>query len=394
MKRKITFAINSNLLLGGGGEITLLNYISSIGKESLQMHKITVLQTDYMDKQRLDLTLLSNISPKIEIIQIRNYEKSIAYDKIKGRNLKIFLYRLFAQPLLERKSIKYIKAIFSNSDVVYLFHNRFSKYIMNKKTIAVGTLHEWQPRNDSKIDRLKAWAVKNKIVWRRIDLFHSTSERLTKFLPDSKKYENFILQSGLDVHFFRPMKFYPASNVVLKILFVGRLLKCKGLIPSLEAVKSFAKGHQCEFHIVGSGELEYLFSGESFINTIYHGNISNKDLLQLYQMSDVLLFPSKCDNFGLVILEAIACGNIAILDQSMIGTFPDLEQMNLIRFCDSSPNALAEQLELAYEHLAKLRDNREKAYQYISKKYSWNTISNELFRKLDAFAEYDLLTEN
>ncbi len=45
-----------------------------------------------------------------------------------------------------------------------------------------------------------------------------------------------------------------------------------------------------------------------FPDAVFTGSLSGKDLAQAYAAADVFVFPSKTDTFGLVMIEALACG--------------------------------------------------------------------------------------
>jgi glycosyltransferase involved in cell wall biosynthesis len=59
--------------------------------------------------------------------------------------------------------------------------------------------------------------------------------------------------------------------------------------------------------IVGDGPaLEEL--KERYSDAVYWGFKNQTELVALYQEADVFVFPSRTDTFGLVLLEAMACG--------------------------------------------------------------------------------------
>lgn len=93
----------------------------------------------------------------------------------------------------------------------------------------------------------------------------------------------------------------------LKVLFVGTLTQRKGLSYALDAVDRL--GSRVEFTLVGSrlrGEcapLDAALRRHRWIPTL-----PATEVLETMQQHDVMLFPSLFEGFGLVILEALACG--------------------------------------------------------------------------------------
>ena len=75
-------------------------------------------------------------------------------------------------------------------------------------------------------------------------------------------------------------------------------------------------------------------------------DLSNADVLREMRRSDVLLFPSLCEGFGLVILEALACG-LPVISTPHTGA-PDVLTDGVDGFIVPirSAGAIAEKLEL------------------------------------------------
>ncbi|WP_456324154.1 glycosyltransferase [Desulfonauticus submarinus] len=95
------------------------------------------------------------------------------------------------------------------------------------------------------------------------------------------------------------------------ILFVGRLVYYKGLEYLIQAMKSI----DAKLLIIGEGKLrgslQKLVEDLKIENKIYFlGRVENNDMLSYYYACDVFVLPSiaKTEAFGLVQLEAMACG--------------------------------------------------------------------------------------
>ena len=107
------------------------------------------------------------------------------------------------------------------------------------------------------------------------------------------------------------------------ILFVGRLYMEKGVLTLLKAVK----GLDIELKIVGDGplkdEYEKYVRHEGMTNVTFEGYKSVDELKSLYKNSAFVVFPSEWyEVFGLIILEASACGKPVI--GSNIGAIPEI----------------------------------------------------------------------
>jgi glycosyltransferase involved in cell wall biosynthesis len=121
------------------------------------------------------------------------------------------------------------------------------------------------------------------------------------------------------------------SAVNNKLIFVGRLVKTKGLN---ELIDTFLLIHSVidsvELHIIGKGTTEEIEDLEQLIQKndlrqfiIIHANASEEEKLELLQGSKLCIVPSIWkENFPLVVLEAFSCGVPVVAFK--IGGLPEL----------------------------------------------------------------------
>ncbi|MEN2975134.1 MAG: glycosyltransferase family 4 protein [Candidatus Caldarchaeales archaeon] len=135
-----------------------------------------------------------------------------------------------------------------------------------------------------------------------------------------------IIPNGVDLDKFNSLESNDNSHNNFnshRILFVGQLKYYKGLDILLKALRFLKDRNQNNIvlSIVGSGP-EYsrlkslveelgLSEGEE---VVFHGNVSDQELLSLYKNSSMLVLPSldRREAFGLVLLEALASGTPVI----------------------------------------------------------------------------------
>jgi D-inositol-3-phosphate glycosyltransferase len=147
-------------------------------------------------------------------------------------------------------------------------------------------------------------------------------ERLINFYSASPSKIG-VVPCGVDLKLFCPMNqstarrqlgFNPEDTLVL---FVGRFDSMKGLDTLLEAMRYLKHRRHLRLVIVGGdgihnpeGQrllgLARTFGVEDSIAFI--GRIEQKDLPVYYNAADVMVMPSYYESFGLVSLEALACG--------------------------------------------------------------------------------------
>ena len=99
-----------------------------------------------------------------------------------------------------------------------------------------------------------------------------------------------------------------------KLLFVGRLQRSKGLFELIEIFEKLSETEDnLSLTIVGDGEIlsslkETVKSRNLHTKIKFLRSLSNPQVFDHYFESSLLVFPSKQETFGLVPLEAMACG--------------------------------------------------------------------------------------
>lgn len=158
------------------------------------------------------------------------------------------------------------------------------------------------------------------------------------------------------------------------VCFAGRLTKNKGIDLLIKAATSYEKENVLTL-IAGNGEeYEYLNNLKNELglkNIVFLGNQHHENLRKMYNISDVCVVPSRKEAFGLVSIEAIACGTPVIaIKQGGIKEIIN-EKVGLLiekEDCEELSNAIIKIL------------NGDKKFDsdYLAK-YARNNYSQELF---------------
>lgn len=130
---------------------------------------------------------------------------------------------------------------------------------------------------------------------------------------DSGKLE--IFPRGIETDVFS-LKSKKTKSDKIKFLYTGRISKDKNIDFLLELfVKLSRKYKHIEIKLAGKGpdlkELKERYAEHK--NIEFLGRLDYEELPKIYQKSDVFLFPSVTDTFGMSVLEAQSCGLPAIV---------------------------------------------------------------------------------
>jgi D-inositol-3-phosphate glycosyltransferase len=177
------------------------------------------------------------------------------------------------------------------------------------------------------------------------------------------------------------------------ILFVGRIEPLKGIDILINAVAQL--GDESDFHVLIVGgdrrsrrqvsHLQELASDLGIGERVcFLGAVDHEQLPLYYNAADVCVVPSYYESFGLVALEAMACGTPVVASRvgGLTGTVRDGETGYLISW--RCPEPFAERLELLLGNEA-LRRRFGEAAREVVERYRWANVAEAvvgLYREL------------
>ena len=178
-----------------------------------------------------------------------------------------------------------------------------------------------------------------------------------------------VVPYGVDSQKFQYVhKSPPRPDNKIKLIFVGQPAERKGLNWFLRFWSEFQD--KFELHLVGfdvASEIAEPFEERS----VYcHGRLSPKKLIEMYQFADLLFLPSISEGYGLVLLQALACGT-PILATKNSGA-PDILNVADVgmTFAACDIDALRAALETISEDPAKLVRWSKEAKE-VPELYTW-----------------------
>lgn len=203
-----------------------------------------------------------------------------------------------------------------------------------------------------------------------------------------EKEKSIIIPYGINLDFVKSNGSQVKDNEKINILCVQRLVKSKGTHYLISALSSIINSQNTPAYldIVGDGEerreLEELTNKLNLSKFItFHGNVNNKNIYKYYADSDIFVFPTILEGFGIVLLEAMAFGKIIIA--SDCSSIPEIITNNHsgLLFNPGDVFDLANKLKMVIQDIKKYQYLGENAKKDVSK-YNISVISRKLLDQL------------
>lgn len=196
------------------------------------------------------------------------------------------------------------------------------------------------------------------------------------------------LPVGLEGAVFKPATFsvrpalgWQDHHVVIG--YVGRLIHLKGVDLLAGAFKQVTqKAPNARLLVVGSGTEEKSFrtvlARELAAGIVYHQkDVSHEQLADWYRAMDILVMPSRYENFSNTILEALACG-VPFLGSDVGGNRTLAALGAGFLFEPGSVSSLADGLLKIYNNKSKIRTLGEAASAHVRQHYTWDNTAERL----------------
>ncbi len=198
-------------------------------------------------------------------------------------------------------------------------------------------------------------------TWTAADAAIAGTEKAKQVLSDRgfRKPIYAVPQVGIDIEQFSPAasKATRAAEDAMVIGYAGRLLREKGLDVLLKAFSRLDGG---QLLIVGNGpdktRLEDLARSLQIPQgrIEFHPAVPHEQMTDIYRKMDVFVLPSRStptwsEQFGRVMLEAMACGVPVVASRS--GSIPEVVEDSAMLFPEGNADSLTECLRLLMENV-------------------------------------------
>ena len=166
----------------------------------------------------------------------------------------------------------------------------------------------------------------------------------------------------------------------LKFVFFSKIHPSKNLLGliNLWTNKNFLKNLDLSIYgeITDNRYFEKVSKKISKLKNIkYHGALY-KNKVKILSNYDVFIFPSKSENFGLVVLEALASGLYVIIDKNL--SWGNLKKLGFASLITFTVNSLTKEIKNIDKVKNQIRGKHylKKTRYFLKKKHNWNIISS------------------
>ena len=201
-----------------------------------------------------------------------------------------------------------------------------------------------------------------------------------------------VVPNGIDIDIGSPAESARASPIGAfdgrpYVIFLGRVTWKKGLDRLVTAIARFT---DARLLIVGNDEsgyaetLKVLIAKEGVAErVVLMGAITGAAKDDLIRRASVLVLPSYSENFGNVVLEAMAQG-CPVVVTSEVGAAPIVEQSGAGLVVDGEPARLAQAIQRVLGDSALRADMGRRGRDTVASSYSWTSVAARMRVQYDA----------
>jgi glycosyltransferase involved in cell wall biosynthesis len=186
-----------------------------------------------------------------------------------------------------------------------------------------------------------------------------------------------------DVHMNKKLKLH---NTTIKCLYVSNVEIYKYQWIVVQAIAYLReKGYDISLSLIGDGngkakdklnhQINKYDKDNRFIN--FFGFLDKNKILSKFEESDIFIFASGCEAFGIALLEAMSCG--APIASSNRSCIPELLKDGGVYFNPSNSLSIAKSVESLINNNS-LRSQMSGRAKYLSNQYSWEKCSTDTWK--------------
>jgi len=286
--------------------------------------------------------------------------------------------------------VVHIHALFSypSTAAAWLARRNRVPYVLRP----LGTLAQWGL--SSRRPLLKRWSLRliERPMLKHAAAVQATSEQERLEVQDAcAECRAVVIPNPVAMPDAPPVR--PARAKPSTILFLSRIDPKKGLEVLLDAFDRIAAGSpDLRLVIAGDGRPAYVAEIRRLAASLgscdkitFTGNVAGRQKQQLLEDADLFVLPSRSENFGVAVAEAMACGVPALISTD-VGIHPEVTnaQAGKAISCRADPEPLATAMGQMLSDPAALRRMGENGWKLARDKYSPDVIAGLLIDQYEA----------
>lgn len=195
-----------------------------------------------------------------------------------------------------------------------------------------------------------------------------------------------VFHRGIDARLFCPMK--KQDDGFFTLAYAGRISKDKNLDFLLDLVSKLNEKYS-NLRLIMAGDGPYLDEVKrrtaGMKNILILNEVEHDRMPEIYAKADLFLFPSTTDTFGMVVLEAQACGVPAIVsDEGGPKEIISDRETGFVAYANNMEDWLykvSQMIDLAMTKPAEYRRFSEAARTRVMSVFNWDTVLRDIFSK-------------
>lgn len=388
-------------LLGGDGTGGMSVYLREL---SSALAKLPEAKIDIFTRiQTPNLRGIKEVFPKVRVIHIKSgpecpIDRRYLYEFLPefSENLEDFMNRerenydiIYSHYWLSGLSGRLIKQKFA-LPLIHIYH---TLAFLKKRKLEGEREHGKRLETEERLAYISDAVISSSWQERRnlVEFYGISPSKVKVIYPGVNKN---IFYPFVSKEVFKEIRYKKEERI---LLYVGRIEPVKGLMTIIETLSLLKKRNpslynQLKLVVIGGGKRDFdLPRNKEFIRikeslreknlkrkVIFLGSKKQVELKKYYSAADVLIVPSLYESFGLVVIEALACGTPVIVSQ--IGEMRTIvkEGKNGFSFRPNDPFSLWRSLERFFSQEKKLWDEKRISQEVINR-FSWEQTAEETY---------------
>jgi glycosyltransferase involved in cell wall biosynthesis len=259
-----------------------------------------------------------------------------------------------------------------------------------------GTIYEQTIKLKSSNKKMLYFNVIARQYLQRANAIHFTTtdeqEEVTKYLKLT--CSSFVVPNGLDFSEFKepPEKRYLETRYPVLVgkrnmLFLGRINIKKGIDILIESFKKLAEEYKDLFLVLAGPdnenygeEIKVRLGKYGVLNkTIFTGMITGKEKLSVYNDAELFVLPSYSENFGMSVVEAMACG-VPVVISNKVGIYKEVENNKAGVVVETNPESLHRGIKSLLDNETRRKEIAENGRRLAESYYDIDMVADMMIK--------------